>query len=434
MPRNPQEYVAFVARHFSLVDALVRRNARFGSDDEIVAFLQPFEGDDKNVSRLIGRLRDVGILIDLAGEWCVPPFLVDFIKELGERHVLASPKVIQGWVATLEGHVDHLVQLTGAANLDLGASDIDDIRGTLLEIADVFQNIVRTVQDNCERIAAEVAEYRATEDASRLRSRLARLIHLHDEYLDPVIRVVEVGGEFFAVTEKVETSCTRLAVYADERDASLADDARSIRQEVTWLRRVVVRRAEEARRELAPLCEAAARESQIARGVTHVMQSIAQGDWTALSLETHLTITVDKDATNFSDSAISRFMRLALNTADRPPPRIPADVPEQLAIPVTADDLIQKLEITESIDDLLHWVLDSCEEVELGEAVRIFHSILEIRPDRTHHTDVRRDYMRGNLIVDATTWTWRGSENGDVDSNSDNGRPARKARSRVSSA
>jgi hypothetical protein len=318
--------------------------------------------------------------------------------------------------------------------LELGASDSEDVRIVLLEIADVFQIIVRTVQDNCERIAADVAEYRGTEDASRLRSRLARLIHLHDEFLDPVIRIIEVGGEFFAVTEKVATCCTRLAVHADGRDATLADDARNIRQEVTWLRRMVVRRAEEARRELAPLCEAAARESLIARGVTRALDVIWEGNWDGMSLDVDLKITVEKDATTFSDSAIARFLRLALNVAGRTPPRIPTATPVQLAMPITADDLIEKLEITESIDDLLYWVLDSCEEIEIGDAVRLFHSVLEIRPDRTRHTDERQDYNRGNLIVDATRWTWKGPNNGHVDSTSDNGRPSRKTRKRVSSA
>jgi hypothetical protein len=153
-----------------------------------------------------------------------------------------------------------------------------------------------------------------------------------------------------------------------------------------------------------------------------------------LALDVDLKITVEKDATTFSDSAITRFLRLALNAAGRTPPRIPTEAPVELTLPITADDLIQKLEITESIEDLLYWVLDSCEEIELGDAVRLFHTILEIRPDRTRHTELRQDYRRGNLIVDATTWTWKGSENGHVDSTSDNGRPSRKTRKRVSSA
>lgn len=256
MPRNAQEFISFVANHFRPLQAMCQQHKRFSSDDDIVSFLRPFEDDDKNLARLINRMREVGVLAELAGDWAPPPFLVEFIEKLSERHALASSKVILGWLDTLRSHVTALLSEIDAAQFDFGAFDVDASRFLLHEIADVFQTIVGTVQDNCERIATEVADYRVLEDGKLLRSRLNRLIYLHDEYLEPVIRIVDVSGDFYAATEQVSICCARLAVFG-ERDAfPLADEARFIRREVIWLRRMVVRRAEEARRELAPLCEA----------------------------------------------------------------------------------------------------------------------------------------------------------------------------------
>lgn len=430
MPRNAQEFVEFVAKHFRPLEAMCRQRARFVSDDQIVAFLRPFEEEDKNLTRLIGRMREVGVLVELAGEWAPPPFLAEFIEKVSERHALASPKVIRSWVEALQKHVAELLNQINAASLDFDAFDAEAGRFRLREISDIFQLIVRTVQENCERIAAEVADYRTIEDASRLRSRLGRLIFLHDEYLEPVIRIIDISGEFYAATEQVTNCCARIAVLGDQGASGITEEARTLQRDVVWLRRVVVRRAEEARRELAPLCEAAVRESKIAKGVNRALEAVRLNNWEWLNLERHLVIVDEKVGTLFSDIAVERFLRGALEVASHPPPRVDAITPQSLAMPVTPDDLIERLDLIESLDDLLGWVLEACDDVELGAAVRLFHAIIECRPDRARPTEERRDYEGRELTVNAAHWTWKGKDNGDRNVPHDH-KPARKARRRV---
>ncbi len=431
MPRNAQQFISFVASHFRPIEAMCRRRVRFSSDDEIVAFLRPFEESDKNLTRLISRMREVGVLVELAGEWAPPPFLAEFMDKLSQRHALASPRVIHSWIETLDKHVTELLNHIDAANFDFGAFDVDAGRFLLHEIADVFQTIIRTVQDNCERIATEVTEYRTVEDVATLRIRLDRLIHLHDEYLEPVIRIVDISGDFYAITEQISNCCARLALFGDGNANSIGDEARFIQKEVVWLRRVVVRRAEEARRELAPLCEAAARESKIATGVNRALDAIRLRRINLLDLEQNLSIVEERDGTLFSDLAVERFLRLAMETKSRTPPRIPTKPPESLAIPVTPDDLLERLDLIDSIDDLLEWILDSCDEVELDGVVRLFHDVLELRPDRTQHSEVRQDYSRGDLAVNAARWIWKGQADGNDDNTPDDTRPSRQTRGSV---
>ena len=434
MPRNAQEFVVFVANHFRPLEAMCRQHARFASDDEIANFLRRFEEEDKNLTRLIGRMREVGVLVDLAGEWAAPPFLAEFIEKVLERHALASPKVIQSWVETLQQHVVQLATQTDSANFDFGAFDADAGRFLLHEIADVFQTIVRTVQDNCDRIAFEVADYRTLEDSGRLRSRLNRLIQLHDEYLEPVIRIVDISGDFYAVAEQISNCCARIAILAEGATNGIAEESRFIQKEVIWLRRVVVRRAEEARRELAPLCEAAIRESRIAKGVNRALESIRLRQWQPLELASNLAVVEEKDGTLFSDLAIERFLHLAREAKAHAPPRVPTTAQKLLQIPLTPDDLIDRLELIESLDDLLAWVLESCDDVDLDAAVRLFHVIIEARPDRARHTASRRDYERRDLVVNAACWTWNGQADGDASIAPDDGRPTRKTLGRVSVA
>jgi hypothetical protein len=431
MLRNAQEFVEFVAKHFRPLEAMCCQRARFLSDDQIVAFLRPFEEEDKNLTRLIGRMREVGVLVELAGEWAPPPFLAEFIEKVSERHALASPKVIRSWVEALQTHVTELLNRINAARLDFDAFDAEAGQFRLHEISDIFQLIVRTVQENCERIAAEVAEYRTIEDASRLRRRLERLIYLHDEYLEPVIRIIDITGDFYAATEQVSNCCARLAVFVEVGASSLGEEARALQRDAVWLRRVVVRRAEEARRELAPLCEAAARESKIAKGVNRALEAVRLKDWEWLNLESHLVIVDEKDGTLFSDRGVESYLRGALEMASHPPPRVQTSGPRLLAIPVTPDDLIERLDLIESLDDLLGWVLESCDDMDLGAAVRLFHGIIECRPDRASPTDERRDYERRELMVNAAHWIWKGKDDADRNAAPHDRRPARKARRRV---
>jgi hypothetical protein len=431
MPRNAQEFVEFVAKHFRPLEAMCRQRARFLSDDQIVAFLRPFAEEDKNLTRLIGRMREVGVLVELAGEWAPPPFLAEFIEKVSERHALASPKVIRSWVEALQKHVEELLSQINAASVDFDAFDADAGRFRLREISDIFQLIVRTVQENCERIAAEVGEYRMIEDASRLRRRLERLIYLHDEYLEPIIRIIDITGDFYAATEEVSNCCARLAVFVHRDGTSFGEEVRALQRDVVWLRRVVVRRAEEARRELAPLCEAAARESKIAKGVNRALEAVRVNNWEWLKLECHLIIVDEKDGTLFSDRGVESYLRGALEVASHPPPRVDTIKPRTLPIPLTPDDLIERLDMIESLDDLLGWVLEACDDVDLGAAVRLFHAIIEYRPDRARPTEERRDYERRDLVVNAAHWTWKRKDDANRNTAPHDRKPTRKARRSV---
>lgn len=432
MPRNPQEFISFVASHFRPLEAMCRQHKRFSSDDDIAVFLRPFEQDDKNLTKLINRMREVGVLVELAGEWALPPFLIEFIETLSDRHALASPKVIQGWVETLSSQVTALLKQIDLARFDFGEFDVDAGRFLLHEIADVFQTIVRTVQDNCDRIATEVAEYRLLEDGKRLRSRLNRLIYLHDEFLEPVIRIIDISGEFYAVTEQVSTCCARLAAFRDGSGDALGDESRFLQREVIWLRRVVVRRAEEARRELAPLCEAAARESKIAVGVNRALEAVRLRQWQLMNLEQILSIVEEKDGTVCSDLAIERFLRQVIQAKSQPTPRIPTTSPQLLRIPITPDDVLDRLAEIDSIEDLLDWVLNACEEIDFDSAMRLFHAIIELRPNQALPTNERLDYGHQNFVINAARWTWKGQANGDRTIDPADDHPARKARRGIS--
>jgi hypothetical protein len=318
-----------------------------------------------------------------------------------------------------------------STRFDSRVFDADAGRLLLREIADVFHTIVRTVQDNCQRIASEVTEFRGVTDLGRLRGRLSRLIELHDEYLRPIIRMIDISGDFHDVTDQVSRGTARLAVLCEGVDDSIADEARLVQQEVTWLRQAVLRCAEEARHELAPLCQSAIRESRIATGVHRALEAIRANRWTELCLEQNLAIVDERDGALFSDLAVERYWRMAVESPSRAPPKLPASPPASLALPVTPADLVERLDLVDSIDDLLGWILDTCDELALDGAVSLFQQVIELRPHRARYTNQRLDYQRGGLVVNAARWNWKGSADGDDSLADEDGRPAPKARRSV---
>ncbi len=268
----PTEFVRFVAAHYPLVSSICRLSGGFRSDDEIAAFLRSHL-DVSIVGGKINEMKRLGVLTQSTGEWAPPPFLTRFIAALDDRHTLATPAVVLAWVENLDGLTVEL-----ANHLDQCAKDgcdVDEERaGALLhEIGDAIGIVGTTVAENIARISMEVAQYRATEDSAKLRSRLQRLVMLYDRYLMPIMGILEIGGRFRAVTEHVINLSARMTSGSELVPPRLMDDAQHLRQHVTFLRRIILVQADEANAESAPLCAVALRESLIARGVNRALEA-----------------------------------------------------------------------------------------------------------------------------------------------------------------
>jgi hypothetical protein len=330
----------------------------------------------------------------------------------------------------LEKHVNKLVALIENSKHDVGSFDSETGQFLLRDIADVFKKIVRTVHDNCERISIEVAQYRLLTDVGYIRRRLLRLIELHDEYLEPIIGIVNIRGEFHNVTEQISNCCAHILNLCEDT-SSFGEEVRYIQKDVVWLRRVILVRADEARRELAPLCEAAVRESKIAKGVNRALQAIREGQWDVLNLDRNLVAIEDKDGTFIHDRGFGHYLRLALDTTETPPPRISIAAPASLPIPITIEDILERLDLVEPLSDILCWILEMYNDISLDGAVQLFHDVLIRRPETSQNTAERLNYERGNLIVNATRWTWKGGEDDNGQSTPYAGRPLRNTQGGV---
>lgn len=407
MVRHPTELLRVLLRHYQLLSTMCRENRRFASDAELEAFCASFLAPGASAGAIAGRLREVGAVTQATGDWAPPPYLRAFLAEVEHRHTLASPGVVRGWVEKLSGLATRLEENVSSFTVR-GTEGIVAVVELLEEITDTLASIAGAVGGNCDRIGAEVSRYRAEEDAVQVRARLARLIDLHASYLEPVLGLVDIGGEFHAVCERIASDCAALA------DGGMSDGEPGLRQaaatagrDVVWLRRSTLRRAHEANRELGPLCEAAARESLIARGVNRALEAIASSRWEQLGLRRNLQVVIDQDGPLLGDRAAAAVVSGARDYRTEPPPLLGESDPAVMDMPWGAGTLLEELEAQPHVEDVLEWI---CERVGCGAAdtsAGLLHDLLELNADGFIAGEKNRCYAFAVVDVDARVWSWR---------------------------
>lgn len=407
MVRHPTELLRALTRHYPLLSAMCRENRRFASDAELEAYCAGFIAPGSSAVAVAGRLREVGAVTQATGDWAPPPYLRAFLAEIEQRHALASPGVVRGWIEKLSALAAALEQQTGTPAAKARGTDAGLIE-LLDEITDTLASIVGAVSSNCDRIGAEVSRYRAEEDAKQMRARLGRLIKLHGDYLEPVLGLIDIGGDFHQVCERIAACCATVGVDAHlSVDSSAGQVALTTARDVVWVRRVTLRRALEANRELGPLCEAALRETTIARGVNRALAAVAAGRWDLLDLANSLQVVIDQDGPLVADRAAASFAAVVRQHRPEPPPLLEETAPALMEVPWSAATLLEDLWQVAEVPDTLEWV---CDRVGLRTAdvpAGLLHDLLESVPEGFAASEKARAYAFESVEVEACIWAWR---------------------------
>jgi hypothetical protein len=402
MRRNPVEFLRFVAGHYQLLVELCKENRGFQSDDEINAFIHSHSAVT-NAGKIVSQMKRLGILNQNTAQWTLPPFLKAFLASLQERHILATPEVVRAWVDKLSSQTLELDNFVNKLGVEQSQIAFESGQLIFQDISDTINIVFRTIGENIERIGQEVAAYRNTENAAIMRFRLRQLVKLYENYLLPVMEILDTSGKFQAVCQQIIKLCTQI----DIQGHILAEDARNLRQQVAWLQRSILQQADEASKELAPLCMAAVRESTIARGVNRALQSIQNGKWEQLNIESLIPIVYDQDSSLAGDDAISSFMQIAFDLREQTPPRISADEPELLAIPISPADIKKQLNAIEHIDDVLLWIkTQNAEYSSASNVINLIHQLSEIEPLHLKPNASHANYEFEQVSVKTCKWTW----------------------------
>jgi hypothetical protein len=409
MQRDPVDFLRFATKHYHLLISMSGEYGGFQTDEEIEAFIHS-HSTISNRAQIVSQMKGLGILNQNTGQWALPPFLINFLISLQERHILATPEVVQAWVKKLSNLADGLNDLIDKWGVEHGPIEDESGIHLLREISDAIHAVNTTVGDNIERIGQEVTTYRNTEDSSVMRYRLRQLINLYENYLLPVMSILDVSGQFEAVSQQILALCTQIQIGKLSFGMTLADAAQNLSRQVTWLRRNILRQADEATRELAPLCKAANRESAISRGVNRAIHSILERKWQHLGLESTMAIVCDYDASLAGDDAISCFMQDAFNLREQLPPLISNTEPDILEIPISINNIRERIESIDHIDDVLTWLMVEYQsKLSLDGTVNMLFQLAESEDHRLKASDETFTYDFKKISVKTCKWTWNKS-------------------------
>lgn len=380
---------------------------RFSNDEEIAVFVRRFSEGDANPARLISRMKEIGILTCGSGDWSVPAYLVRFFRDLQNLYALATPDIVRASVTAIVKLVKDLEKRAEGFERGTAFADEDETAFLLDQIRDALHAIICNVEENCDRITVEVNEFRRMEEINRIRSRLRRLIRLHDDYLDPIIHIIDISGDFHAVTDRVFICCSRLVGLTGLESGRTGPLAAALRSDVQWMRRDVIRRAHEAKHELAPLCEAAVRESRIATGVHRALEAIRLGQWDRLDLEDRLPVLVEAVRRLFSDQSVRNYLLMVRRAEQEGPPRITQDAPKQIDPPWPLDRIVSDLDEAGDIEDMLLWFQGRYPTMRPDEAFAALERLVAQHTNATNPCEERREYQFDGLSVNAAKWAWR---------------------------
>ena len=159
-------------------------------------------------------------------------------------------------------------------------------------------------------------------------------------------------------------------------------------------------------RSLAPLCEAARRESKIARGVNRALEALARHDLVALAIAHELPMTFDYDGTLLTDGSLETALVNALTYQPKEPPVLSDVGPTEFDAPWTVQDVLAALSAAGSVDDLLTWIITTCQAAQPERAIRLLHAVLLENPGQVHCDGARRIFVFGELVVQTAVWKW----------------------------
>jgi hypothetical protein len=279
----------------------------------------------------------------------------DFLGYLRQEHRL-------GLCLEIEAYLRHLERLATHIQDAFEMRDGDDLARQLrlldMRVRDVLKKLA-----NDEQALIAVAERAKTRDRQvPLRQRYAEVLATWDEYVEPMIQLVNADGAFEQGVRKVEQVLLRL-LGEQQRLGHLIDDDRLIRTHARILdmqtsAQLTLRHAREL---LLPLREEARRHNAVTRGAALALAAIRRKGLDAVPQAALPLFT--RPQSNFMGTAsqVEAYV-YALARFEPAPARFPrpekADRSDRPRAPRTVREMLDRCEQALPLPDLMQWLLD----------------------------------------------------------------------------
>lgn len=404
MARNPREVLKFLLDNVEPLLEISRERQRFTSVDDIALPFRHALDEGAQIGKRIAEMKQLGILIPAAGEWVMPAYIRDFLQRLQEHHSATAPGIVRAIVSQLQ---DTTAQLADAIDQPSAPHSERRVEVALREASELFYDAVDRLEQTCLAIETEVAKYRAARDSREVKDSLRHLLDLYENYLHPLVDVIDLNGLFVLTSNRLLVCCERLLADPVFPGAAIAEQARVSHDTVLWQRQRTLHYTASVRHELEPLYQIALRDSKIARGINRVHTLYADPEKALASIQSLARIEESKDATIFNDASIrAEFRRLRDYKPPLPPMLTPFDA-SPLELPPQYTQLRDELLDEDFVPDLMEWLRKRCGHAKADHVLRCLSRFHFDERQHVRPLDRRNQYDFESVAVDARVWEWR---------------------------
>ncbi|SED86042.1 Mks condensin complex protein MksB [Pseudomonas coleopterorum] len=279
----------------------------------------------------------------------------DFLAYLRREHRL-------GLCLEIEAYLRHLERLAGHIQDAFDIRDGNDLARQLrlldMRVRDVLKKLA-----NDEQALVAVAERAKTRDRQvDLRQRYAEVLATWDEYVEPMIQLVNADGAFEQGVRKVENVLLRL-LGEQQRLGHLVDDDMLLRTharilEMQTCAQLTLRHAREL---LLPLREEARRHNAVTRGAALALSAIRRKGLDAVPQAALPLFSRPQSTFLGSASQVEAYVYALARFEAKPAPFPKAhksDTAGSQRAPRTVKEMLERCEHALPMPDLMLWLLD----------------------------------------------------------------------------
>ena len=407
MARNPREVLKFLLENLEPLLEISRERRRFSSADEIAIPFRHLLEDGAYIGKRIGDMKQLGIVIPAAGEWAMPAYIREFLQRLEAHHSATAPGIVKAIVGQLQ---DTTTQMVDALDRPHASDRERRVELALRESSELFYDAVDRLEQTCLAIESEVAKYRAARDSRELRDSLRHLITLYENYLNPLVDVIDLNGLFVNTSNRLLLCCERIA--GDPLfSVAISEQARVSHDTVLWQRERTLHYTRSVRHELEPLYQIALRDSKIARGINRIHAMFAEGETALTWIHSVSRIEDGKEATFFCNESIRNEFRRLRNYTPPLPPMLTPYIPEDWQLPPQYRQLREELLGLAIVPDLIGWFREKCGTDSADHVLRCMSRLFSESRECMSTKEQSREYEFDHVTIEARHWEWRNDGN-----------------------
>jgi hypothetical protein len=386
-----QEAAGVLSTHHRVIEELWRRRDETLTDVEILAVISSTK-PETTTAHVLGQLKRLRLLVEAEGEassWELAAPLIRWIEYLQRVAQPVSSARVQGQLLELEHG------LASFRNAEL-AGDVSTGREILRETRAGFQRLAEDLGQTRIAIAAAVSEAKGEHRKQGALERFRRINRLWNEYLLPMLDLLDPTGPLEALCLAWEASLTHAVENKFLPDRRAAE---RIETEMRVLRVSVRDQFRECQFELEPLHARLRRDSQWAEGAAKILKRLEDLGANRAGLEGCMSLSVFRFAGQMSTAAL---LASAASWRDISTPPTPIDFGSGAASAdaQSVEDILAAVESLPAsrfpITDLMGWL--SQEQTERG-----FFPVLQ-----AFSLLVTDDRYRAGFSLPTQDYTWAG--------------------------